>query len=143
MKNKVSYVKAYPKPIYEERIEKVPTGEKKKNLFGLEKKVLKKVSKKVRIGWSDCEIDGVRLTEDIQKTVDELNELGFSIESISPITSGKYNYATEKDFKKYDKYERSSAHEVRFGYGWGYGWGHGYGYGFSFTEGVCIISIKE
>jgi len=49
--NKVIYVQAFFKPIGKEVTKKVPTGEKKKGLFGGEKEVFKKVKE-----WQDYPI---------------------------------------------------------------------------------------
>jgi hypothetical protein len=126
--DKVTYVKAHFKPVGKNKTVKVSTGEKKKGIFGGEKDVTRKETQWVETGISDCEIDGERLSVDIQEAVESLNSEGYEISNILQVTSGKYKYNTEKA-KEYTN-------------SWGWGWGWGYGYGYSFTEGVTIISRK-
>jgi hypothetical protein len=130
--NKVIYVKAHFKPIMKEKTVKVPTGEKKKGLFGGEKDITKKEKQLVKTGVSDCEIDGERLALEIQNAIETLNIEGYEVIGITQITSGRYKYETKRD-KDYSSSLESS-------YGWGWGWGYGYGY--SFTEGVTIVAKK-
>ena len=75
-------------------------------------------------GWSDCEIDGGRLADDIEQAIKLLNEENYEIVTISETISGNYNWS----FKTKD---------VNSG-----GAGYGYGYGYSYTEGVTIIAKK-
>ncbi len=70
----------------------MPTGEKKKGIFGGEKDITEEVTEWEQTGWSDCEIDGQRLTQDIQKKVNVLCEEGYEILSIMPITSGAHYF---------------------------------------------------
>ncbi len=81
-------------------------------------------------GWSDCEIDGGQLAENLQSAISNLNEDGYEVISVSPIESGKYDY-------KYD-YKTHS-----MGASGGAGYGYGYGYGFSHTEDLTIIARKS
>lgn len=129
--NKVIYVEAFPAPEGKEVTRKVPTGEKKKAFFGGEKDVTTKVTEWEQTGWSDCRIDGKRLSNDIGDAVASLNTEGYEVQSVSPITSGKYNF-------QYEAKEAHSSGSVL--QGGGYGWGYGYGY--SYTEGVTIIAKK-
>ena len=129
--NKIIYVKAHFKPIIEEKTIKIPTGEKKRGFFGGEKDVLKKEKRMVETGISDCEIDGERLSSDIQNEVDCLNREGYEIISIMSVISGKHNHET-------DYFSDTGSGED--GAGWGWGYGYGYGYGYSYTEGVTIIA---
>jgi len=122
--NKVVYVSSYFKRVGKNVTEKVPTGEKKKGLFGGEKDVTKKVTKWVDTGWSDTEIDGARLAQDIEKAVHQLNSEGYEVVSVSEVTSGCYSWKTNTG-------------GINNG-----GWGYGYGYGYSITEGVTIIARK-
>ena len=122
--NKVVYVSTYGKPVGKNVTKKVPTGEIKKGLFGGEKEVTRKVTEWEQTGYSDCEIDGERLSHDIQKAIEELNRDGYEVVSVTPVTSGQYNY----------KYETKALQQS--------GWGYGYGYGYSYTEGVSIVAKK-
>ena len=124
--NKVIYVPSYFKPIGKEVTKKVPTGEKKTGLFGGEKDVTKKVKVWQQTGYSDRWIDGERLANDIAEAVSRLNDEGFEVVSLTPITSGEYNY----QWNQQDG-----------GDNWG-GSGYGYGYGYSYTEGVTIVAKK-
>lgn len=86
--NKTVYVPSYFQPIYKEVTVKVPTGNTKRFLgfIDIEEKIRKK--EVVQEGWSDCQVDGERLNEDITRTVDKLNQDGFEVISITPVTSG-------------------------------------------------------
>ncbi|WES98294.1 hypothetical protein P2W68_01470 [Chryseobacterium arthrosphaerae] len=69
---KTIFIPAHFKPIINDVVENVPTGETKKNWFGSEKHITKReVSKKI-IGWSDSEIDGERLSNDINSELERL-----------------------------------------------------------------------
>ena len=125
--NKVVYVKAKFKPIGKEVTIKVPTGETKKGLFGGEKEVTVKKQEWQQTGWSDREIDGARLSEDIDQAVTKLNQEGYEVVTIQPITSGAYNYT-------WGEYSRGTMNAPSTCYS--------YGYGYSFTEGVTIIAKK-
>ena len=122
--NKVIYVPSFFKPIGKEVTKKVPTGEKKKGFFGGEKDVTTEVKEWQQTGYSDRWIDGERLANDIANAVSELNKEGFEVVTITPITSGEYNYEWAQQKR---------------GYG---GSGYGYGYGYSYTEGVTIVAKK-
>lgn len=125
--NKILYVPAPFKPVGKNITKKVPTGEKKKGFFGGEKDVTEKVTEWEQLGWSDSEIDGERLAQEISEAVTQLNAEGYKVASITPITSGKYDYNWEvKPFP---------------GKGEG-GYAYAYGYGYSYTEGVTIVGEK-
>lgn len=126
--NKVVYVKAFFKPLGNYKTVEVPTGETKKGFFGGEKQVYKKEFKWVQTGWSDREIDGERLADDIASAVKELNNQGYEVVSINSVMSGNYYYKCEKEGMS------------TFGSTTSGGWGYGYGYGYSYTEGVIIIA---
>lgn len=125
--NKVVYVKAKFKPVGKEVTVKVPTGETKKGLFGGEKEVTVKKQEWQQTGWSDREIDGERLSEDINLAVEKLNKTGYEVVAIQPITSGAYNYT-------WGKYGDPGNYGAPTCYS--------YGYGYSYTEGVTIIAKK-
>jgi len=58
------------------------------------------------------EIDGERLTSELRVEIQQLNNNGYEIVSITPVTSGKYNYQQ---------------------------W---FSYGYSYTEGIIIVARK-
>jgi hypothetical protein len=122
--NKVIYIDAHFKPIGKVRTYKVPTGEKKKGVFGGEKDVLRKEKKWEQTGWSDKEIDGERLAQDIEVAIDGLNSNGYEVVTISETISGNYDYSHKSG-------------GINNG-----GFGYGYGFGYSYTEGVTIIAKK-
>jgi hypothetical protein len=124
--NKIVYVQAYFKPLFKEVTVKVPTGEKKPGLFFGERDVTKKVKQLEQTGWSDREVDGQRLAEDIHEVVTQLNREGYEVVTLQTSTSGAYAY----------KYEH---HKGGLNVG---GSGYGYGYGYSYTEGVTIVAKK-
>ena len=74
---------------------------------------------------SDKEIDGERLSSDIEQAVAKLQSEGYEVSCIVPVISGQYNYNFE-------------APVINAGSRASYGWG----YGFSFTEGVTIVGSK-
>lgn len=119
--NKVIFVRSYFKPIGKEVTKSVPTGEKKTGLFGGEKDVTKKVTEWEQTGYSDTEIDGERLSKDLANAVEELNNNGYEIVSVTETTSGRYHWATGP--------------QGNIG-----GWGYGYGY--SITEGLVVVAKK-
>lgn len=125
--NKVVYVNAHVKPTGKMVKVKVPTGETKKSIFGRDKSVTIKQEQWEQTGWSDREIDGQRLTNDIAAVAQTLNNDGYNILSIMPVTSGAYNSDRE--------YQTDASLQA--------GWGYGYGYGYSYTEGVVIIACKN
>lgn len=126
--NKIVYVPAFFKPVYKKVTKKVPTGEKKKGLFGGEKDILEKITEDEMSGYSDKHVDGERLSQDISNVVADLNNNNYEVISVMPVTSGEYDY-------KYNLIEPSLATQLG-------GAGAGYGYGYSYTEGVTIIAKK-
>ncbi|WP_223616392.1 hypothetical protein [Pseudomonas sp. BF-B-30] len=129
--NKIVYVKAYFRPMGEEVEIEVPTGQFEKGFFGNEKEIKTKAAEWKQTGWSDAQIDGELLTDNINEAVILLNQEGYEVQSILPIISGAYAF----------KYDYKSAHNSG-GIFEGGGWGYGYGYGYSFTEGVTIVARK-
>ncbi|MDX2320872.1 MAG: hypothetical protein QNK26_09805 [Moritella sp.] len=118
MKNVTVFVPAKAKTIGGNKTVKVGTGEYKEGYFGPEE-VMKSEQKWEQSGWSDREMDGFQLQEDIQIALNDLNNDGFEVISVSPVTSGNY------------KCERGTPSN-----------GGSYGYGFSYTEGMLIIAKK-
>lgn len=129
--NKVVYVNSNFKPVGKYFAVDIPTGEKKKGMFGGEKEITKTEKQWKQTGWSDCEIDGTRLARDIQSAIEQLNADGYFVVNVTPITSGQYNYEYEQNGS--NGYDSSCM---------GGGYGYGYGYGFSITEGVIVIGQK-
>ena len=126
MMNKTVYVPSYFQPIYKEVTIKVPTGNTTRflGLIDIEEKIRKR--EVIQDGWSDCQIDGERLNEDVGRAINKLNREGYEVISITPATSGSWAY----------KYKQNS---IRNGNGDG---SYGYGYGYSYTEGVMILAKK-
>lgn len=124
--NKTVYVPSYFQPIYKEVTVKVPTGNTKRflGLIDIDEKIRKK--EVVQDGWSDCQIDGERLNNDVGQVIDKLNRKGYEVISITPATSGTWAY----------KYKENTIHN-----GAGKG-SYGYGYGYSYTEGVLVLAKK-
>lgn len=135
--NKVVYVPTHFAPVGEEVSVKVPTGEKKKGFFGGEKEITKKETQWQQTGWSDSEVDGSRLADDIAAAVAALNEEGYEVSSITPITSGRYDF--EYKFKEGSGGSGNSS----FTSGISGAYGYGYGFGFSYTTGVIIVGKKD
>ena len=135
--DKVVYVAAYFAPIGKEVTVKVPTGETKKGLFGGEKQVTVKEKQWQQTGWSDSQIDGARLAKDIAAAVDELNANGYRVSSITPITSGNY------DFKYQYKEGSGGGGSSSYINGISGAFGYGYGYGYSYTTGVVIVANNQ
>jgi len=121
---KVVYVNANFKPVGKNVTVEVPTGEKKKSLFGNEKDIYKEETQWQQTGYSDKEINGNKLTDDINDAISTLSEAGYEVVTVLPVISGNYNFKWEA---------KASLHS---------GWGYGYGYGYSYTEGVTIIARK-
>ncbi|MCI6153186.1 MAG: hypothetical protein MR673_08695 [Fusobacterium perfoetens] len=134
---KVVYVKAKFRPIGEYRISHEPTGRFEKGLFGKQKEIFEEKKVWVTTGYSDCLIDGELLTDDINRAITKLNNEGYEIVSITPITSGSYRY-------QYDAGNITSSkrilHETEAVRGTS---GYGFGYGFSYTESVIILARKK
>ncbi|QIA65718.1 hypothetical protein GT360_19550 [Vibrio astriarenae] len=126
MINKVVFVEAKFKPVGKINTIMVPSGEKKKGLFGGEKDIMTEERSWEQTGWSDCEIDGGKLSEDLQNAIMSLNKEGYEVISVTPVTSAKYKYDWDQQKGRRD-------------YG---GSGYGYGYGYSYTEGLTIVAKK-
>ena len=126
--NKVVYVPAFFAPIGKNRTVKVPTGEKKKGIFGGEKDVTRKEDQWVQTGWSDCSVDSERLASDLAEAVSALNDEGYEVVSVTPVTSGAYDW----------KCQIQSGGYQNSGYG-----GYGYGYGYSFTDSLIVTARKS
>jgi len=121
MNNKVVYVKANFKPVGKYESINVPTGQKKKTLLGGERAVTAKQQKWVQTGFSDREIDGELLSQEIQQAIVQLNSEGYEVVGISDVISGNYSW------------HASNSMHVSYGYG----------YGYSYTEGTIIIARKS
>ena len=126
--NKIIFVPAFFAPIYKNKTVKVPTGELKKGFFGGMKEVTRKKTELVQTGWSDCEIDDERLSNDLAEAITGLNKEGYEVVSVTPITSGNYSF----------KYKIGSGGTSNNGYG-----GFGYGYGYSYTSSLIVTAKKS
>lgn len=136
MTNKLVYISAHFKPVGKYVTVQVPTGETKKGFFGGEKAVYAKQQQWQQTGWSDCLVDGQRLSQDIAQAIDALNRDGYELVAISPITSGTYFYQFN------DQGITSSPRILRDTEKVSGGGSYGFGYGFSYTEGVTLIAKK-
>jgi len=116
--NKVVFVKAYFAPVGKVEVFKVPTGEKKKGVFGGDSDVTRDEKRWVQTGLSDSEINTGRLTKDLQETVENLNKDGYEVISVTQVISGAYNWKSQTT--------PSSS----------------YGYGYSYTDGLIVIARK-
>lgn len=99
--NKTIFVQAYFKPPYEIV---------QKKWFGLHEKKIK----------VDVEIDADRLNSDLEIVIKSLNNDGYNVVNITPITSARYDYGSSG----------------------GPNMTAGWGYGYSFTEGVIVLGVK-
>ncbi len=133
---KVVLIKSYFAPIEKEVTVKVPTGETKKGFFGKEKEVTRKEKQWEQVGYSDCIIDSKRLAKDLQEAVNELNNDGYRIKTIVPITSGDYSYKFKDQNISSSKRILSETEKVSGGSS------YGYGYGYSYTSSLIIIAEK-
>lgn len=129
---KTIFIPAYFKPIIQNVVENVPTGETKKNWLGQEKQVTKRMASQKITGWSDSEIDGERLSNDINNEIEKLSSQNMRVISISPITSGRYNYQFSSQGISSSPRLLSDTEKVSGG------GSYGFGYGYSYTEGVLI-----
>jgi|YNPBryantNP2012_1023418.scaffolds.fasta_scaffold71471_1 hypothetical protein len=118
--NKVVFIKAYFAPVGEEKNVQVPTGKKKKGLFGQEVDEMRWEKKWVQTGFSDKQIDTTRLTKDLQEAVERLNKEGYEVISVIDVISGNYNWGASTGI------DRS----------------YGYGYGYSYTDGLIVVARK-
>ena len=134
--NRIVYVKACFKAVGKNITRHVPTGEKKKGLFGGEKDITREETRWEQTGWSDREIDGERLATDVANTVAQLNQNGYEVVTIFPVISGNYFYKYQSQGISSSKRIMSETEQVSGGAS------YGYGYGYSYTEGVTIIVRK-
>lgn len=134
---KTIFIPATFKEITELSEIKIETGEVKKNWLGVEKKVYKTSYSPKVIGYSDKEIDGNKLSENVNKEIIKWEEKGFRVISIVPITSGSYNY--QYDNSKISSRERVFGNTEKIEGGGSYG----FGYGYSYTEGVLICMEQK
>lgn len=117
--NKVVYVKAFFKLTGKTVTKDVPTGRKRPGIFGGERDITKQVTEWEKTGYSDCEIDGDRLSKDLSKAIDNLNENGYYVVSVTETTPGRFDW-------NYEYRDHSG--------------GYGYGYGYSVTEGLIVVA---
>ncbi len=135
--HKTVFVKAYFQPNLVKRKVKVPTGGMKRGFFGGEKQETRVEERLEQDGWSDCAIDGPRLSKDILTAIDELNNSGFDVVSITPVTSGAYAYEYNSQGISSSPRVFSETEKVSGG------GSYGYGYGYSYTEGMLILARKS
>lgn len=99
----------------------VSKGVFKKEQVTIDEPVFEERKKWVVESRSDRNVDGGKLTTDIENAIKELVSTGFRVVNIIPITSGQYDH----------KSVGTSMAPVSYGYGW------------SYTNGVSIVAIKE
>ena len=114
--NRVIYVEACFAPRGKKVMVDVPTGEMKKTFFG-QRQVTEEQMVFKKEGMSDSRIDGQRLSEDIAIAINELNNNGYEVIAVTPITSGNHQH----------HWDGSNGE---------------YGFGFSYTTGVTIVGKK-
>ena len=134
--NKVIYIHAHYKAIGKMVKVKVPTGETREGWFGGEKPVYETKEEWQQTGWSDCLVDGKRLSTDIAAAVESLNREGYEVVSLSPVISGAYNYEYQSQGITSSPRIFRETEEISGG------GSYGYGYGFSYSEGVTVIARK-
>ena len=97
----------------------IDTGETKKILF-IEHKIKEQHTEMIETDISsDSRIDGIALSNAVNKKLSELENNGHKLISITPITSGNYDF----------QYKETPTKNTQ---------SYGYGYGFSYTEGLLI-----
>lgn len=90
---KTIFIKAEFRPEIKRVKVKVPTGEMKTGLFGREKPGTKKEYKDEPTGNLNLgQVDGDKMADNLHAEIEKLNSDGFSVQSITPITSGTYEY---------------------------------------------------
>ncbi|KPD21785.1 hypothetical protein [Idiomarina abyssalis] len=122
--NKVILVPAFFVPTGKEKTVRIPTGEKTVGFWGGEKDVVRKEKQWVQTGFSNCVVDSERLSDDLSIAVEKLNQDGFEVVSVTPVTCGNYDW----DFHAGGVGESS--------------YGYGYGYGYSYTSSLIITAKK-
>ncbi|MBL7249743.1 hypothetical protein [Alloalcanivorax marinus] len=132
--NRSVFVKAHFAPLFKDVTVKVGTGERKRGLLGGEKEVTRKETQRQQVGWSDSRIDGARLARDIDDAIRVLNEEGYEVVGLSPVTSGAYRYQYNAQGVSSSKRILSETEKVSGGGSFGYG------YGYSYTEGMVIVA---
>ncbi|MGS0682116.1 hypothetical protein ACVBIL_13225 [Shewanella sp. 125m-7] len=110
MKQKIVLVKSYFAKIETDKREEVWAAKPKKSEFE----------------YSTCKIDSERLNNDLQLAIETLNNDGYKVVQITPVTSG--------DFAFRDHF--SDPHFL----GNGVSTEGGYGYGFSYTDSLIILA---
>ncbi len=135
--NKVIYVKAYFAPVGKNVKVKVPTGETKKGFFGGKKEVTRTETQWKQTGYSDTCIDGERLSKYLQVAINNLNNEGYSIQQVTPIISGAY------DYKYQAQGVTSSPRILSDGEAVSGGASFGYGYGYSYTDSLIIVAEES
>jgi hypothetical protein len=121
------FVQANFRPHIVREAVKIPTGETTTSFFGLLQKDETRTEWQERQKGYSSQIDGQKLASDVSKAIRDKSRDGFTVQSVTPITSGDWAYNTGE--------LHSGANGMQ---------GHfGYSYGYSFTEGVMIVFIKE
>jgi len=131
---KTFFIPSCCKPIIKTKEVQVPTGKKERGFFGGEKDVMRIEQQQEIVGYSNSAIDGFTLAEDMHKTIDPWLTQGYELFSITPITSGGYDYEYTQGVVK---------GSIISGSGSISGTGTvGYSYGYSYTEGIMVVLKK-
>ncbi|WP_343686091.1 hypothetical protein [Chryseobacterium gleum] len=129
---KTIFVPTHFKAIIQNLADDVPTGETKRNWLGQEKQITKRIISPKIVGWSDSEIDGEKLSSDVNTELEKLASQNARIISVVPITSGRYNYQYSSEGISSSRRVFSETEKVSGG------GSYGFGYGYSYNEGVLI-----
>ena len=76
------------------------------------------------------------MASDLDDAISELSEKGYEFVSITPVTSGAYNYDYKSSGVSSSKRIISGTEKVSGG------GSYGYGYGYSYTEGFMLLMKK-
>ena len=128
------FVPAQFQEIFDDKLVSVPTGKTRKNFLGFEISEKEKKVERVSKGYSDCWIDGEQLAEDINEATSQAAKDGLCVQSIVPVTSGSWSYATGTISGGGSGIGRSIKNIKG-------DMGHSYGY--SFTSGVLITFVEQ
>jgi len=108
---------------------KILTGETTTSFFGLLSKDETRTEWKERQHGFTSQIDGERLASDVSRAIYKKTREGFTVQSVTPVTSGDWAYNT-------GEIAGGTANTPIQGH-------FGYSYGYSFTEGVMIVFLKD
>ncbi|WOT04432.1 hypothetical protein [Shewanella youngdeokensis] len=79
--------------------------------------------------YSSCKVDSERLNNDLQQAIAQLNDDGYQVVQITPITSGDFQFSDHST----DPHLLGSSVSTA----------GGYGYGFSYTDSLVILAEQS